>query len=62
EIDGLTGEIRADGHAVHQAVGKMLTPELLFDVGIDAVDLLVPGGGIALKVGRAIIGQQAIKK
>ena len=54
EFDGLTGEMRTEGKALRQQIGQMLTPEVLFDVGVDAVDLLVPGGGIAIKVARAI--------
>jgi hypothetical protein len=54
EIDGLTGELRTTTKALGTVMGKMLTPELLFDVGVDAVDLLIPGGGIAIKVGRAL--------
>jgi hypothetical protein len=54
EFDGLTGEMRTDGKTLRQKIGTMLTPDMLFDVGVDAVDLLVPGGGIAIKVARAI--------
>lgn len=54
EFDGLTGELRTGGKTIRQQISSVLTKELLFDVGIDAVDLLIPGGGIALKVGRAI--------
>ncbi|MBC7250760.1 MAG: hypothetical protein H5T62_10805, partial [Anaerolineae bacterium] len=39
----------------------MLTKDLLFDVGIDAVDLLIPGGGIAIKVGKAIVDSRRSK-
>lgn len=53
EFDGLTGEIRTGGKAIHQQVGKVLTKELLFDIGVDTVDLFVPGGGIAIKLVRA---------
>lgn len=58
EFDGLTGEMRTGGKTIQAELGRILTPEVLFDVGIDAVDLLVPGGGIALKVGRAIVAKQ----
>lgn len=54
EFDGLTGEMRTDGKTLRQKIGTMLTRDVLFDVGVDAVDLLVPGGGIAIKVARAI--------
>jgi hypothetical protein len=58
EFDGLTGEMRTGGKAIHEELGRILTPEVLFDVGTDAVDLLLPGGGIALKVGRAVVARQ----
>ncbi|MDH4136422.1 MAG: hypothetical protein OEW09_06860 [Anaerolineae bacterium] len=54
EFDGLTGEIRTDGKAIRQQVGKVLTKEVLFDIGVDTVDLFVPGGGIAIKLVKAL--------
>ncbi|MCD6553045.1 MAG: hypothetical protein J7M16_03425 [Anaerolineae bacterium] len=54
EFDGLTGELRTGGKTIRQQISAVLTKDLLFDVGVDAVDLLVPGGGIAIKVGKAI--------
>jgi hypothetical protein len=52
ECDALTGELQAGGKTFQQYLGKVLDAEFLFDVGVDAVDLLVPGGGIAVKVAR----------
>lgn len=52
EYDGVTGDLETDGKTFQQYVGKILDPEFLFDVGIDTVDLLVPGGGIAIKLAR----------
>lgn len=59
QIDGLTGELSTATKAIGTIMGKSITPELLFDVGADAVDLLIPGGGIALKVGRALTRKQS---
>jgi hypothetical protein len=59
EFDGLTGEMRTGGKTLRQQIGTMLTPDLLFDVGVDAVDLLVPGGGIAIKVAKAITARRS---
>jgi len=56
EFDGLTGNLITDGASIRETVDKMLTPEVLFDVGIDAIDLLVPGGGIAIKLAKAASG------
>jgi hypothetical protein len=52
EYDGLTGELRSNGQIFRQYVGKMLDPDFLFDISIDTVDLLVPGGGIAIKLAK----------
>jgi len=59
EFDGLTGEMRTGGKTLRQQIGAVLTPDVLFDVGVDAVDLLVPGGGIAIKVARAITSRKS---
>lgn len=52
EVDGLSGEVRPDGATFQQYVGKLVDPEFLFDIGAETVDLLVPGGGIAIKLAR----------
>jgi hypothetical protein len=56
EFDGLTGKLITEGASIREAVGKVLTPDVLFDVGVDAIDLLVPGGGIAIKLAKAAAG------
>ena len=53
EFDGLTGKLITEGANIRETVGRVLTPEVLFDVGVDAIDLLVPGGGIAIKLAKA---------
>ena len=62
EIDGVTGEMVTGGKTFQQYVGKLLEPEFLFDVGLDTVDLLVPGGGIAVKLARKGIEAAKSKK
>lgn len=52
EYDGVTGALQTDGKTFQQYMGKILDPEFLFDVGADTIDLLVPGGGIAMKLAR----------
>ncbi|MGV8850901.1 MAG: hypothetical protein ACOH16_15325 [Propionibacteriaceae bacterium] len=61
EIDGVTGESHTTNTTVGSRVSRRLSKELLFDIGADAVDLLVPGGGIAMKVGRAVIRRSESK-
>jgi hypothetical protein len=58
EFDGLTGEMSTGGVALRQQVKGVLTRDLLFDVGADAVSLLVPGGGIAVKVAKAMVDRK----
>ncbi|HME82208.1 MAG TPA: BTAD domain-containing putative transcriptional regulator [Candidatus Eremiobacteraceae bacterium] len=43
---------------VKGAVGALLHPDTLFDVGADALNLVVPGGGIALRVVKAIAAKR----
>lgn len=52
EYDGLTGKLQTDGKTFQQYAGKILDPEFLLDISIDAVDLLVPGGGLAIKLAK----------
>ena len=54
EIDGITGEIRQGGSAVPKLT-KIVSRDALFDIGADTVGMLVPGGGIAVKVARAAL-------
>jgi hypothetical protein len=53
ELDGVTGQIRQTNQLLPQIKG-MVNKETLFDIGADTVELLVPGGGIAMKVARAV--------
>ena len=55
EFDGLTGAMTTGGATLRQQVEKMITPDLIFDVGADAINLLVPGGSIAVKVAKSIV-------
>ncbi|MBN2392670.1 MAG: hypothetical protein JXR84_18210 [Anaerolineae bacterium] len=52
EYDGLTGQWQAGGKTFQQYVGKIVDPAFLFDVGVETVDLLVPGGGLAIKLAK----------
>ncbi|MEO8632588.1 MAG: hypothetical protein ABI466_04460 [Chloroflexota bacterium] len=54
EIDAVTGLIRP-GQALMAKVQRIVTRDTLFDIGADTVGLLVPGGGIAVKVARLAI-------
>lgn len=53
-IDGITGELKSEPTGAGAALGKLLHPDTLFDVGAETLNLVVPGGAIALKVARAL--------
>ena len=52
EYDGMTVEVQTDGKTFQQYMGKFLDPAFLFDISVDTVDLLVPGGGLAIKLAK----------
>jgi hypothetical protein len=54
EIDAVTGETRQGKQLLTQIKG-MMTRDVLFDIGADAVGLFVPGGSIVVKVAKAAI-------
>jgi hypothetical protein len=47
EFDGLTGATRTDGATFEQYLGKALDPRFLLDVGVEAVNIFVPGTQLA---------------
>ncbi len=53
-VDAITGELQTEPPAAIAAVGKLLKPETLFDIGAETINLVVPGGAIALKVAKAL--------
>lgn len=52
EYDGMTGKMHSGGKTFQQYAGQILDPEFLFDISMEAVDLLVPGGGLAIKLAK----------
>ncbi len=61
EVDGLTGEFKPTGKAFGDQLKKMLSREVLFDVGAETLNLVVPGGAIALKLTKAVIERRQVK-
>jgi len=53
-IDAVTGELQTQPVAAVAAVAKLLKPETLFDLGAETLNVIVPGGAIALKVAKAL--------
>ncbi len=54
ELDGVTGELRNTTRPIGSGGGP-LDKDLLFDIGADAVGMIVPGGSIAMKVGKMVV-------
>ena len=54
ELDAVTGEMRTS-QALMARLSRTVTRDSLFDIGADTVSLLVPGGGIALKMAKMAI-------
>ncbi len=55
EFDALLGDSRTGGRKWSDDIKGILSRELFFDVTADAVGLLVPGGGIAVKLVKAVV-------
>ena len=54
EIDALTGQVR-QAASLTSHMTRLISRDALFDIGADTIGLLVPGGGLAVKVARAAI-------
>jgi hypothetical protein len=54
EVDGLTGEFKSTGKAFGAQLKRVLKREVLFDIGAETMNLVVPGGAIALKLTKAV--------
>ena len=61
EVDGLTGEFRPTGKAFGAQLKRVFTRDVLFDIGAETINLVVPGGAIALKLGKAITDRRREK-
>jgi hypothetical protein len=55
EFDALLGDIRSGGKKWSDQIKGIITRDLFFDVTADAVGMLVPGGGIAVKLVKAVV-------
>ena len=53
-VDAITGELQTQPGAAMAAVAKLLKPETLFDLGAETLNVIIPGGAIALKVAKAL--------
>ncbi len=57
EIDGVTGRL-SEGHRTSTASFETLNEANLFDIGADALGLVIPGGEIAAKLAAAFLGKK----
>ena len=62
EFDALLGDSRGGGRKWADQIKGMLTHDLFFDVTADAVGMLVPGEGIAVKLVKAVVVDRVVKK
>ncbi len=58
EFDGVTGDVRTGERTFQEYVGKILDTQFLFDIGADAAGMVVPGGGIAVKLAKRYIDKR----
>jgi hypothetical protein len=55
EFDALTGEMTGGGKKISAQFKGMVSRDLIFDISADAASMLVPGGGIAVKLVKAVV-------
>lgn len=55
EFDALLGDTHTGGRTWRDQIKGILTRDLFFDVTADAASMLVPGGGIAVKLVKAVV-------
>ncbi len=58
EFDALSGDMRSGGKKwsdQFKSLTGMVTRDLVFDVTADAIGMIVPGGGIAVKLVKAVV-------
>jgi hypothetical protein len=53
-VDAITGELQTQPSATMSFVSKLMKPETLFDIGAETLNVIVPGGAIALRVAKAL--------
>jgi hypothetical protein len=58
EIDALTGQTRQGQTLLPAGLKKMMSRDMLFDIGADTAGLIVPGGSIAVKVAKAALDKR----
>ena len=62
EIDALTGSVSIGNRTFNEYLGKVLDQSFLFDIGADAVGIIVPGGSVAVKLAKKYIDKRRGEK
>lgn len=65
ELDGVSGDAAAGDWDFNQQIrqiGRIFNPEMLFDLGAETASLIIPGGGIAFKIGKVLDRQRRQQK
>ena len=62
EIDALTGSVSIGNRTINEYLGKVLDQSFLFDIGADAVGIIVPGGSVAVKLAKKYIDKRRGEK
>ena len=55
EYDAVTSDYKSGGVTFKQKMKEMISETDLFDIGVEAVNLVVPGGGLAMKLARSVV-------
>ncbi len=55
EYDAVTSEFKSGGVAFRQKMKEMISESDLFEIGVEAVNLVVPGGGLAMKLAKSVV-------
>ncbi len=58
EVDGLTGEVAENGHWFTDKVNRVVTRDMLVDLGAEVAGVFIPGGGTAVKLIARIAGPE----
>lgn len=58
EFDGLTGDMTTGGVTLRQQVERVITRDLIFDVGMLSANLLMPGSEIVIRVAKAVVNSR----
>jgi len=54
ELDAVTLETRLGGKALKRKIAEAIEEEDLFDIGAEVANIIVPGGGLVLKIARRV--------